>query len=181
MINYCRRCEENPKLPHRKYCLKCINFLAREKVKQAKAIKKLREERKKMKRKEKRENNYKTLSKKAWNIFASFLKKSQATFNGYFTCYTCEKVLPVEQAQAGHCFHKGNQRYRAIDFDPLHIRLQCGGCNCFSTTQTNIFQLKLTKELGIKKVEQMIWRRQHEPELTIDELKELINKYSENI
>lgn len=113
-------------------------------------------------------------SDKAWSAFAKWLKKDKE----YFTCYTCHKTLPIEQAQAGHCFHRGNQRYRAIDFDPKHIKLQCGGCNCFSTGQTNIFQARLTRELGIEEVEKMIWRRANEPALTIEELKDLITEYS---
>lgn len=171
----CRRCEENKKLKGRKYCLTCLNFLAREKAKQKLALKKFRVEQKKLKKREKRENNYKTVSKRAWNLFAKSLKAGK----DYFTCYTCGKVLPIEQAQAGHCFHRGKQRYKALDFDREHIRLQCGGCNCFSTGQTNIFQAKLTRELGIEKVEDMIRRRNQEVALTVYELKEIIKKYGE--
>lgn len=138
---------------------------------------KVKEKAKKEKKKEKKANSYKVVSKKAWNTFARWLKISQMSFQGYFTCYTCGKTLPIAEAQAGHCFHRGRQNYRAIDFDPKHIRLQCGGCNCFSTGQTNIFQAKLTRELGIEEVEKMIWRRANEPALTIEELKDLINKY----
>lgn len=128
----------------------------------------------KIKRKEKRENSYKTVSKKAWNTFAKWLKKDKVFFN----CYTCERSFPIEQAQAGHCFHRGKARYKAIDFEPKHIHLQCSGCNCFSTGQTNIFQAKLTRELGIEEVEKMIWRRYNEPPLTVEELKKLIHLYT---
>lgn len=127
----------------------------------------------KVKKKKKVRNEYKTVSKKAWNTFAKWLKKDK----DYFTCYTCGKTLPIEQAQAGHCFHRGRQRYKALDFDPKHIRLQCGGCNCFSSGQTNVFQAKLTHELGIKAVDKMIWLRANEPALTIEELKNIIKKY----
>lgn len=117
--------------------------------------------------------------KKAWGVFAKHLKKIQASFQGYFTCYTCGLQFPIERAQAGHCFHRGHQRYKALDFDPRHIHLQHDGCNMDSMgNKQNIFQAKLTKELGPEEVEKMIWRRQNEPPLTIPELQEIIKKYS---
>lgn len=142
-----------------------------------KAIAKQKSKPLKVKKKRKKKTPLELASTKAWNTFAKWLKLTQMTFEGYFTCYTCGKTLPIAEAQAGHCFHRGRQNYRAIDFDPKHIKLQCGGCNCFSTGQTNIFQARLTRELGIEEVEKMIWRRANEPALTIEELKDLINKY----
>ena len=162
-----------PRMTGRRKCLQCISALNRQK----KILKLQRLDLRKQKKKEKRENHYKLVSKKAWNLFAKSLKQGK----DYFTCYTCGKVLPIEQAQAGHCFHRGKQRYKALDFDPKHIRLQCGGCNCFSTGQTNIFQAKLTRELGIEEVEKMIWRRHNELPLTVEELKDLIKFYQEKI
>lgn len=170
----CKKCLKKPRFYGRTLCLLCLQKEERMKRLQKSAKKKEREALRKLKRKEKRENSYKTVSKKAWNTFAKWLKKEK----DFFTCYTCLKTLPIEESQAGHCFHRGSQRYRAIDFDPKHIHLQCGGCNCFSTGQTNIFQARLTRELGIEEVEKMIWRRNNEPPLTIEELKELIARYT---
>lgn len=116
--------------------------------------------------------------KKAWETFAKYLKASQVTFQGYFTCYTCDKTFDIDRAQGGHCFHRGNQAYKALDFDPLHIRLQHDGCNMDSMgNKQNIFQAKLTRELGAEAVEKMIWRRHNEPALTIPELQAIIVKY----
>lgn len=119
------------------------------------------------------ETNVPYWGEKAWETFSKWMKRNK----DYFTCYTCEKIFPIDEAQTGHCFHRGNQMYKLLDFDPQHLRLQCGGCNCFSMTQTNIFQAKLTRELGIEEVEKMIWRRHNEPVLTIEELKEIIKLY----
>lgn len=119
--------------------------------------------------------------KKAWIVFAKWLKASRMTFQGYFVCYTCGKTFDIDRAQAGHCFHRGRQQYKALDFDEKHIRLQCGGCNCdqFENGKRNIFQAKLTRELGVEEVEKMIWRRHNEPPLTVSELQGIINKYYE--
>lgn len=189
----CKKCLKKPRMIGRRLCLSCVSMDLHLRQKEQKAKKKEREKKlilclrckknKRYKRKKKvltvcrscfLETDVEYWADKAWSAFAKWLKKELV----WFTCYTCGKTLPIEQAQAGHCFHRGNARYKAIDFDPKHIHLQCGGCNCFSTVQTNIFQAKLTRELGIEEVEKMIWRRNNEPPLTIEELKELIARYT---
>lgn len=172
MTKLCKKCSKETCKQSAKYCFQ--HLLEHQQELRNKSVKKsIAKQKTKPKKKKKVRNEYKTISKKAWNTFAKWLKKDK----DYFTCYTCHKTLPIEQAQAGHCFHRGKQRYKALDFDPKHIRLQCGGCNCFSSGQTNVFQAKLTRELGIEEVENMIWRRADEPALTIEELKEIIKKY----
>lgn len=118
-------------------------------------------------------------AKRAWTKFAKSLKNAQVSFQGYFTCWTCDETKPIQVAQAGHCFHRGRQNYKALDFDPNHIRLQCSACNMdMNGNKQNIFQAKLVREIGIERVEEMIWRRVNEPALTIPELQEIIKKYS---
>lgn len=114
-----------------------------------------------------------------WNAFSAWLKALLVTFQGYFICYTCDKTFTIDLAQAGHCFHRGNQHYKALDFDPKHIHLQCGGCNMDSMgNKQNVFQAKLTREIGIEAVEHMIWRRHNEPALTIPELQALKQEFT---
>jgi hypothetical protein len=119
---------------------------------------------------------------KCWEFFSKYLKAKLVTFQGYFTCYTCDKTFTIDLAQAGHCFHRGNQHYKALDFDEKHIHLQCGGCNMDSQgNKQNVFQAKLTREIGIEAVEKMIWRRNNEPALMIHELQILIEEYKEKL
>jgi len=105
-------------------------------------------------------------------VFAKVLKLEQVSFEDTFVCYTCEKTFHISEAQAGHCFHRGRQRYKALDFDDKkHIRLQHGGCNMdMHGGNQNIFQLKLTVEQGTEAIKQLIWRRHNEPALTVEEL-----------
>lgn len=103
MSNYCRRCEENPKLPHRKYCLKCINFLAREKVKQKRAIKKLKDERKKMKKREKGENSISRLIKKADILFSQAIRLRDGA---------CRLTGLKENLQCSHIWGRANKLIR---------------------------------------------------------------------
>lgn len=119
--------------------------------------------------------------KKAWTVFSLYIRKKAEKEKGVIFCYTCDCVYKLKELQAGHCFHKGNGRYKALDFDEKHIRPQCGKCNVYTGGMVNIFQAKLTRELGIKAVENMIFRRKNELPLTLAELKEIYAKYSEKL
>lgn len=113
--------------------------------------------------------------KRAWAVFAKWLKKKAGDS---FECYTCYTVSPIAKAQAGHCFHRGRDFFRAIDFDPDHIRLQDGNCNLDMRGQRQIFQHRLTMELGVEQVADMINQRHKAPALTIPELQAIISNYT---
>jgi hypothetical protein len=119
-----------------------------------------------------------TLSKTVWRKFSHYLKKKYSNFSGYAKCYTCETVYDVKELQAGHLFHRGNQKYKMVDFDENHIRLQCIRCNYYSETQHKIFYDKLVKEIGKKAVNKLEIRRKNEKSLTLEELKKLSIKFN---
>lgn len=119
--------------------------------------------------------------KKVWDAFSLYIRTKAQKKKGVILCYTCEKPLQLKEAQAGHCFHKGNGRYKALDYDERHIRPQCGGCNVDTGGMVNVFQAKLTRELGIAEVENMILRRHTEQPLEIKALKELYTHFSTQI
>lgn len=118
---------------------------------------------------------------KVWDIFSLYIRTKMKKEKGMIECYTCDKSLELKEAQAGHCFHKGNGRYKLLDYDPRHIRPQCGGCNVNTGGKVNVFQARLTRELGIETVENMILRRHTEQPLNVDELKTLYQHFSDQL
>jgi hypothetical protein len=117
-------------------------------------------------------------AKKAWTAFANYIKDQAQNFQGYIECYTCCKLFPREQINAGHFKHRGNQRYRAIDFELKHIKPQCVYCNNGQAGMGYEFGKRLEQEYGEEWVKEIKYRRTAEPELTIEELKEIIHRYS---
>jgi len=131
-----------------------------------------------MKTKKYQKSELKKWSKKTWTAFSLYIRTKYVNFQGYVQCYTCEKWFPLKETQAGHCFHKGNGAYKALDFDENHIKPQCGGCNVFTGGSVNKFQHKLTQELGLTGVEEMIKRRATEKALTVEELQFIYEQYT---
>lgn len=113
--------------------------------------------------------------KKTWVVFALMLKYEQKNFQDNFTCYTCEVLKHISEAQAGHCAHRGRECFKSVDFDDeKHIKLQCATCNGPKAhIYGNIFQMKLTEELGTEEFKKLLWRRHHEQPLTRQQLIEM--------
>jgi len=152
-----------------RYCLDCRNKKA---LKEKKRIKKLKLAERKKKKREAKQNTNKYWGKKCWIAFTKFLKKERANFQGYAQCYTCGKQFKIKQLQCGHCFHRGRGGWRAIDFNPQHIQLQCPACNINGGGKIPIFTANLIRDFGWE-FYQELERGAVKPALSVDELKEI--------
>lgn len=151
-------------------CQKCQRIKLKLKKEQQK-------ERLKIKKEAKRNTNS-YLGKVAWHKFSKHVRSKTADFQGYASCFTCGRTYQWKELQAGHCFHRGRQQWKALDFDPLHIRPQCMGDNGPKGGMTAEFTLRLVDELGLEAVKEFERRRVQELPLTPEELKEIIKLYS---
>lgn len=170
------KCKKCPKVfttnQATRICPKCTNT-------KKKVDKEKQKERKRLKREAKRNTNS-YLGPKAWAKFSLWVRKQAANFEDYVECFTCRRLFPISEMQAGHCFHRGRQQWKALDFDPRHIRPQCQGDNGPKGGLTAEFTLRLVEELGIDAVKEFERRRAQEPPLTPEELKEIIKLYGSN-
>lgn len=171
LIKSCKRCAGKP-LPNRKLCYACLR--GGEKAKRQEKLQRQLE--RKARLKEKKQNNQ-WWGKKVWRLFVNQLKKEQATFSGYITCYTCTKTLPKEEMQGGHCFHRGRGAWRRIDFDPRHIHFQCSGCNINGGGKIPIFTANLIRDYGWPYYEELKVGSMSGG-LSVEQLKELFEKYN---
>ena len=124
------------------------------------------------------EKEIRTLERKAWTKFAKFVRERNMTFQGYVECYTCSRNKPIELIDAGHFKHRGNARFKAIDFEEKHIHAQCKSCNAFRGGMEYEFSQHLKEDYGEAWVAEIVRRRQTDLPLTKDELLEIINKYA---
>ena len=161
-------------------CQKCQVKQSRERAKQQKILKSQRLVLKKLKKKEKRENSYKKISKLAWQAFSKFVRQSVADFQGYTECYTCCVLMPWPQLQAGHFNHRGHRRYQLIDFELKHIKPQCAPCNMYGVGNGEQYKFgkRLAEQYGEGWPLEIDLRRDTEPALSVEELKEVISRYS---
>lgn len=78
----------------------------------------------------------------------AFLHKDEL-FN---RCYTCNAVLPIKEAQAGHLFPRERKSTR---FHENNVRPQCPDCNQYKNGQAKAFKNRLKEDLGAEYVDQL--------------------------
>ncbi len=124
----------------------------------------------------------KKLAKKAWQVWSKFIRQRQATFSGLSRCFTCLRRFPWQELDAGHYRHtarkKGGLRTKAIDYDERNIHPQCTYCNRMLHGNLARYSMALEEEYGHGIIQELHKVYQESRELTNEELKQIINRYS---
>jgi len=94
-----------------------------------------------------KKKSLKTLRQKAWKACSLYIRYFYSDSKGCCTCYTCGRVLPIKEIQAGHAI---GGRSNSVLFDTDIIRPQCPVCNIWNRGMYAVFALKLIKENGVE-------------------------------
>lgn len=101
------------------------------------------------------------MKKKAWDMCSKYVRLRDAIRTTrtatHAACYTCGRIHPVKELQAGHLVPgRGN----SVLFVDAAIRAQCVQCNILKHGQSLIFRSHLVCELGedaVKAFEDLKW------------------------
>jgi hypothetical protein len=88
--------------------------------------------------------DYRKAEAKAWRAFSRMIR-ARDEVNGLFTCPTCGRTLPIEQADAGHYISRVK---KAVKFDELNVHAQCRKCNRFEEGNHFIYRKWLVEKYG---------------------------------
>lgn len=103
---------------------------------------------------------------KAWK-FTSLLVRQKSKG----ICYTCEKKYPIKKLNAGHFIDKIGHAGTYFDLD--NLRAQCFYCNRRRHGELGKYGLKLRKEIGDKRVDDL-FKKANKPKLwSKEELKKI--------
>jgi hypothetical protein len=143
----------------------CANIYAKE-------LNEKKEKKDWQKRKAKMKSDLMTLS--------DWLKIAQQHFNTFIRnrdkdqlCISCQK--PPLKKNAGH-FYNANNHYN-VRFDERNVHLQCEHCNTFLSGSLINYRENLINKIGIKEFEQLSLIANETRKFTIDEVKEIAEKY----
>lgn len=111
---------------------------------------------------------------------SDWLKIAQQHFNTFIRnrdkdqlCISCQK--PPLKKNAGH-FYNANNHYN-VRFDERNVHLQCEHCNTFLSGSLINYRENLIKKIGIKEFEQLSLIANETRKFTIEEVKEIAEKY----
>ena len=109
-----------------------------------------------------------------------YIKLAQQVFNKYIRlrdkgqlCISCQSVPKKENA--GH-FYNANNHWN-VRFDEYNVHLQCEHCNTFLSGNLLQYRENLLKKIGYENFELLSAEANKTRKFTIEELKEIINKY----
>lgn len=90
--------------------------------------------------------------KKLDKVFSIYIRQKGADSSGMNTCYTCGVRKHWKELQCGHWISRS---YLATRFIEENCRPQCMQCNVFKDGCKDVFSLKLLKELGEKRLQEL--------------------------
>lgn len=123
-------------------------------------------------KKKKKLKTLRQLKKKAWKLISKYIRSHSADFAGWMTCYTCNRLTPWKQLQAGHFIHN------KLDFDERNLRPQCIRCNHFLRGNLGIYAENLIATHGLDWVKKLRKDAQTKGNnYSRQELEEVIRKY----
>ena len=126
------------------------------------------------KRKEKRLNSPKRLKTELDRVFSLYIRHRAANRAGNIICVCCGRTLPWQEAQNMHYVGRANMNTR---WETQNCFAGCIGCNVFKNGNYPAFTKYLLDNFGEEWLKNLIKKGQEIKQWSIDELKEMIEKY----
>ena len=117
------------------------------------------------------------LTAKAQKVFNAWVRKRDSQ-DGYFTCISCGKTLPVEQMNAGHYVsQKGSS---ALRFDEDNVHGECIADNGFNEFHLIPYRYNLIDKIGERRVLELESQFRLVKRWSRTELNDIISKYGKD-
>lgn len=99
----------------------------------------------------KRQPSRSTLMRNADEAFSVFIRTRDSQFyeGRAFRCISCNRVLPIDQADNGHYV---NRQHMSLRFSELNCNAQCRHCNRFMEGNIQDYRKGLINKIGEQKV-----------------------------
>lgn len=114
------------------------------------------------------------LTAKAQKVFNAFIR-SRDSQDGYFTCISCGKTLPVEQMNAGHYVPQKNSSF--LRFNEYNVNGECQYSNGFDEFHLIGYRRNLIDKIGLDMVEWLEANARVTKKWSRTELNEIIERY----
>jgi hypothetical protein len=117
------------------------------------------------------------LAAKAQKVFNKYVRERDSE-NGYFTCISCGKTLPIQQMNAGHYIPQKNSSL--LRFNEYNVHGECISDNGFNEFHLINYRKNLINKIGQEMVDWLEENQRTIKKWTRTELLDLIEKYGES-
>jgi ribonuclease I len=111
---------------------------------------------------------------KAQKIFNAYIRLRDSE-DGYFTCISCSKTLPVSQMNAGHYVPVKNGSY--LRLHEWNVNGECCRCNAFDEFHLIGYRRNLIDKIGLDAVEWLEAHRHEVKKFTRQDIENIIITY----
>ncbi len=98
---------------------------------------------------------------------SEWVRRKDADWRGYVSCFSCFVVIPWKEAQCGHWIHN------KLDLDEDNLKPQCARCNLYLSGHLEAYTIRLTQEHGLEWVLALQAKANQHPGYSIEELKQI--------
>lgn len=114
------------------------------------------------------------LTAKAQKVFNAYIRRRDSE-NGYFTCISCGKTLPIENMNAGHYVPQKNSSF--LRFNEFNVNGECQYSNGFDEFHLIGYRKNLINKIGQDMVDWLESNQRTIKKWTRTELNDIITKY----
>lgn len=114
------------------------------------------------------------LTAKAQKVFNAYIRNRDSQ-DGYFTCISCGRTLPIDQMNAGHYIPQKNSSY--LRFNEYNVNGECISDNGFNEFHLINYRKNLINKIGQEMVDWLEDNQRTLKKWTRSELNEIIEKY----
>ena len=118
------------------------------------------------------------LKKKLDKIFSEFIRRRNADYLGFITCFTCGVKKHWKEQQAGHFQSRSHHSTR---WDEVNVQVQCVKCNMFRQGEQYKFGLYLDERYGKGTAEELENRAKTIVKINRVDYEEAITRYKQKI
>jgi hypothetical protein len=111
-------------------------------------------------------------------VFSTWVRSSGADHAGRAACYTCGKVQPWKEMDAGH--FQTRMKY-STRWDEQNVKPQCKHCNMTNGGHQYEFALQLDRDYGPGTAEQVLRRSNELRKFSSKELQEMTALYRDKL
>ena len=119
--------------------------------------------------------NLPKLTQKAQKVFNAYIRQRDSK-DGYFTCISCFKTLPIDAMNAGHYVPVKGGSFLRFHEDNVHG--ECQRCNGFDEFHLVGYRKHLLLKIGKKRVEWLEDNRNKVHKWDRDDLEDIITLYT---
>lgn len=111
-------------------------------------------------------------------VFSQFIRLRDVRKDGTFTCISCGRNLPYDQADCGHYI---NRKHMSLRFSEMNCNAQCRSCNRFDEGNIQGYRRGLIAKYGEKVVLLIEASKNTVNKLSLFDMKKMIIEYREEV